>query len=113
MVRFLSNMDKTLLTKQIQSDVQIWIQNPENLDAESAPLEPELDRESISRCVDSRSGLTLVFQESGIREIIFRFRLHLRGVFFQNGGNLPVSDKVTSKKHWHPSVFLSENVSDI
>ncbi len=37
----------------------------------------------------------------------------LRGVFFQNGGNLAVSDKVTSKKHWYPSVFLSENVSDI
>ncbi len=36
-----------------------------------------------------------------------------RGVFFQNGGNLAVSDKVTSKKRWHPSVFLSENVSDI
>ncbi len=30
------------------------------------------------------------------------------GVFFQNGGNLPVSDKVTSKKHWHPSVFCQK-----
>ncbi len=29
------------------------------------------------------------------------------GVLFQNGGILAVSDKVTSKKYWYPSVFLS------